>query len=66
MKVITAVKKYLKTDKVIFLQCDTDGTVILSVDKNEDFHIEYGERIANSKVKKIDEDESPDAVTIYL
>ena len=66
MKVITAVKKYLKTDKEIILQCDTDGTVISFVDKSKDFHIEYGERIANSKVKKIDEDESPDAVTIYL
>lgn len=66
MKVITAFKKYKKTEKEIFLQCDTDETVIISVDKDTDFYLEFGERIANAKVKKIDEDESPDAVTIYL
>lgn len=66
MKVITAVKKYLKTDREIFLQCDTDGTVILRVDKDKDFNLQFGERIANAKAINVDEDESPDAVTIYL
>lgn len=66
MKVITAVKKYMKTDKEIFLQCDTDGTVILHVDKDKDFYLEFGERIANAKAKNVDEKENPDAVTIYL
>ncbi len=66
MKVITAVKKYLKTDKEIFLQCDTDGTVIQYVNKDKDFYLAFGERIADSKVKRIDDRESPDAVTIYL
>lgn len=66
MKVITAVKNYIKTDKEIVLQCDREDTAISFVDKKKDFYLVYGERIANSKVKRIDEDESPDVVTIYL
>ena len=65
MKAITAVKKYMKTDREIFLQSVADGTFVY-VDKNKDFNIEFGSRIADSKVKRIDEKESPDAVTIYL
>lgn len=66
MKVITAVKKYLNTDKEIFLQCDTDGTVIQHVNKDKDFYLAFEERVADAKVKRIDDKESPDAVTIYL
>lgn len=65
MKVITAVKKYLNTDKEIFLQCVNDIGVYI-VHKDKDFYLEYGERIANTKVKRIDTEESPDAVTIYI
>lgn len=65
MKVITAVKKYMKTDREIFLQAVADGTFVY-VDKDKDFHLEFGSRIADSKVKRIDEKESPDAVTIYI
>lgn len=66
MKVITVYKKYKDTDREIFLQCDTDGTVIIHVNKDKDFTLEFGERIADAKVKKIDDKESPDAVTIYI
>lgn len=65
MKVITAVKKYMKTDREIFLECVNDVGVYV-VDKNKDFYLQYGERIANAKVKKIDTEESPEAVTIYI
>lgn len=65
MKVITAVKKYIKTDKEIFLECVKDGTFVV-VHKDKDFHLEVGSRIADTKVKRIDTEESPDAVTIYI
>ena len=65
MKVITAVKKYMKTDREIFLECVNDVGVYV-VDKNKDFYLQYGERIANAKVKKIDTEESSEAVTIYI
>lgn len=65
MKTITAVKKYLNTDKEIFLECVSDGTLVI-VHKDKDFHLEFGERIADCKVDHIDENESPDAVTIYI
>lgn len=63
MKVITAVKKYLKTEKEIFIQNKESFHVVR---KDKDFYLEFGERIAYSRVKKIDEEESPDAVTIYF
>lgn len=65
MKVITAVNKYLNTDKEIFLECVSDGTLAV-VHKDKDFYLEFGEQIADCKVAHIDENESPDAVTIYL
>lgn len=65
MKVITAVNKYIKTDKEIFLECVKDGTFVV-VHKDKDFHLEFGSRIADTKVKRIDTEESPDAVTIYI
>ena len=65
MKVITAIKKYAKTDKEIFLECVKDGTLAI-VHKDKDFYLEFGSRIADTKVKKIDTEESPDAVTIYI
>lgn len=66
MKTITAVKKYLTTNKEIFLQHGEDISTINLVNKENDFTLEYGERIANATVKKIDEQENPDAVTIYI
>lgn len=65
MKVITAVKKYLNTDKEIYLECICDGTIAI-VHKDKDFYLEFGSVIADTKVKKIDTEESPDAVTIYI
>lgn len=65
MKVITAVKKYLKTDREIFLQCVNDIGVYV-VNKDKDFYLEYGSVIADTKVKRIDAEESPNAVTIYI
>ena len=65
MKVITAVKKYLDTDREIFLQSVND-IGIYAVDKNKDFRLHFGSRIADTKVKQIDIEESPDAVTIYI
>ncbi|MBO5373697.1 MAG: hypothetical protein J6A75_13410 [Lachnospiraceae bacterium] len=65
MKVITAVNKYKKTDKELFLQCVKDGTFVV-VHKDKDFHLAFGSRIADSRVHHIDEKESPDAVTIYI
>ena len=65
MKVITAVKKYMKTDKKIFLECVKDGTFVV-VHKDKDFYLEFGSVIADTKIKRIDTEESPDAVTIYI
>ena len=65
MKVITAVNKYLNTDREIFLQSVGD-IGIYAVDKNKDFRLRYGSRVADTKVKMIDTEESPDAVTIYI
>lgn len=65
MKVITAVKKYINTDKEIFIEAVKDGAFV-RVDKEKDFTIEFGSRIADSKVKNINDTESPDAVTIYI
>ena len=65
MKVITAVKKYLMTDKEIFLQSVNDVGVY-AVDKSVDFYSRYGDRVANASVKRIDIDESPSSVTIYI
>lgn len=65
MKVITAVKKYLKTNKEIFLQSVEDGNIYV-VNKEKNFVDRYGTVVANTKVHHIDENESPDAVTIYL
>ena len=65
MKVITAVKKYINTDKDIYLECENDGTFI-KVPKDKDFHLEFGCRIADTKVKRIDTEEGEEAVTIYI
>lgn len=65
MKVITAVKRYIKTDREIFLHSMRDIGVYV-VHKDKDFNLEFGERIADAKVHHIDENESPDAVTIYI
>lgn len=65
MKVITAVKKYIKTDREIFLQSMKDVGIYV-VHKEKDFYLDFGERIADAKVHHIDEAESPDAVTIYI
>ena len=65
MKVITAVRKYLNTNREIFLQSTSD-IGIYAVDKNADFHQRYGDRVANARVKRIDTEESLNAVTIYI
>lgn len=65
MKVITAVRKYAKTDREIFLQSVNDIGVFV-VHKDKDFCLEFGSEVSNSKVHHIDETESPDAVTIYI
>ena len=65
MKVITAVKKHLKTDREIFVQSENDGSFFY-VQKDKDFVFEYGSVIAESKVKRIDLEESDGAVTIYI
>ena len=65
MKVITAVNKYLDTDREIFLQSVSD-IGIYAVDKSKDFRLHFGSRIADTRVKRIDTEESPDAVTIYI
>ena len=65
MKVITAVNKYLKTDREIFLQSINDIGIYV-VPKDEDFVQRFGTVVANTNVKKVDENESPDAVTIYI
>lgn len=68
MKVITAVKKYLKTNRDIFLECVKDGTLVI-VSKDKNFYLEFGSVIAETKVKNI-EIEDPEglkgAVTIYI
>lgn len=68
MKVITAVKKYLKADRDIFLECVKDGTLVI-VPKDKDFYLEFGSVIAETKVKNI-EIEDPEGiqgvVTIYI
>ncbi len=68
MKVITAVKKHLNTDREIFLECVKDGTLVL-VPKDKDFYLEFGSVITETKVKNI-EIEDPEgmtgAVTIYI
>lgn len=67
MKVNTAVKKYLKTDRDIFLECVKGGLVI--VPKDIDFYLEFGSVIAETKVKNI-ELEDPEglkgSVTIHI
>lgn len=65
MKVITAVRKYIKTEKEIFLQSMNDIGVFV-VHKDKDFCLDFGDKVASAKVHHIDETESPDAVTIYL
>lgn len=65
MQVKTAVKKFINTDREIFVQAEKDGS-FFSVNKDKDFTSEYGSIIAESKVKRIDTEESDEAVTIYL
>lgn len=65
MKVITAVNKYLRTDREIFIESVSDGSLV-HITKRKDISLEFGERIANCKVKKIDEEESEKFVTIYI
>ncbi len=67
MKVVTAVKKHLNTDREIFLEC-VDGTLV-KVPKDKDFYLEFGSVIAETKVKNI-EIQDPEGmtgeVTIYI
>lgn len=63
MKVITRVNEYLYSDKDIFIESKKDGTFV-KVEKDKNFFIEFGERIANAKVKEIHETET--LVTIYI
>jgi hypothetical protein len=63
MIVKTAVNKYINTSKEIFLQSGLD---FVSVNKEENVERQFGYSVSHAKVKKIDEDESPDAVTIYF
>ena len=65
MKVITAVKKYLNTNREIFLESLSNGAII-SVNKDKDFYSEFGDIIADAKVRRINDVEDPDAVTIYI
>lgn len=65
MKVITAVKKYLKSDREIFIQSKKYGDFI-SVPRDKDFYLEFGSVIAEAKVKMIDTEECDEAVTIYI
>lgn len=63
MKVITRVNEYLNSDKEIFIESKKDG-IFVKVEKDKNFFIEYGERIANAKVKETHETET--LVTIYI
>lgn len=63
MMVKTAVQRYRNTEKEIFLQSKLG---IGYVDKNDDIEEKFGTTIARTKVKKIDEHEAPDSVTIYF
>ena len=59
----TAVVKFQKTNKEIFLQSGLD---IRYVDKTDNVEEKFGTVIANTRVKRIDEHEAPGSVTIYL
>lgn len=63
MIVKTAVNKYINASKEIFLQSGLD---FVYVNKEENVERQFGYLVSHAKVKKIDEDESPDAVTIYF
>lgn len=63
MIVKTAVTKYQKTNREIFLQSGLD---IGYVDRTDNVEEKFGMVVAYSKVKRVDENESPGAVTIYL
>lgn len=65
MQVKTAVKNFIDSDREIFVQVEKGGSFFL-VSKDKDFVSEYGSIIAESKVKRIDTEESEEAVTIYL
>lgn len=68
MKVIKAVKKYLKTDREIFLEC-VKGSTLVIVPKDKDFYLEFGSVIADTKVKNIEIEDPEDlkgSVTIYI
>lgn len=65
MKVKTAVKEFIGTGREIFVQAEKDGS-FFSVSKDKDFVSEYGSIIAESKIKKIDTEESEEAVTICI
>lgn len=62
MKAKTAIKKFVRTDREIFLQSKKSSDFI-SVNSN--FLLEINDVILNAKVDHI-ETENPDAVTIYI
>lgn len=65
MKTINAIKKYLETDKRIFLQ-PTEGTGVYVVRKDKKPYFGLNGKITSSEVHHIDEQENPDSVTIYI
>lgn len=65
MKVKTAVKKYLDTDREIFLQSEKFGD-FFTIEKKDAYSRLNITVIGESKVKRIDAEESDAAVTIYI
>ena len=63
MIVKTAVARYQKTNREIFLQSGLD---IGYVDKTDDIEEKFGTVIVHARVKRVDEYEAPGSVTIYL
>lgn len=65
MKVKTAVKKYLDTDRKIFLQSEKFGD-FFKIEKEDAYSRLNLTVIGETKVKQIDEEESNEVVTIYI
>lgn len=65
MKVKTAVKRYLETDREIFLQSEKFGDFV-EIEKEDAYSRLNLTVIGEAEVKRIDEEESDEAVTIYI
>ncbi|GLB26539.1 hypothetical protein LXJ15735_27800 [Lacrimispora xylanolytica] len=63
MKVITRVNEYLDSDKEIYIESLNGGSCV-KVKKEQNFFLQFGEKVANTKVKRTDITET--LVTILI